>query len=160
MHSSHAENATIANIRRILLIIFTVGLVGTAIELLLLEHTEKVAQLTPLALIAIGAAALAWSFAARRPASMRVLQLTMMLFVLSGLVGIFLHYRGNVEFELEMYPSLKGLSLFKKSIQGATPALAPGTMIQLGLIGLAYTYRHPMLAGDNRENSNKREDTA
>ncbi len=27
------------------------------------------------------------------------------------------------------------------------PALAPGSMAQLGLIGLAYTYRHPDIAG-------------
>ncbi|MFB3131882.1 MAG: hypothetical protein ACE10K_05095, partial [Rhodothermales bacterium] len=49
------------------------------------------------------------------------------------------------EFELEMYPTLKGLELFWESIKGATPALAPGTMIQLGLLGWAYTYRHPAL---------------
>ena len=30
-------------------------------------------------------------------------------------------------------------------LTGATPALAPGAMVQLGLIGLAYTFRHPAL---------------
>jgi hypothetical protein len=55
------------------------------------------------------------------------------------------HYQGNMEFELETYPSISGLALFKEAMMGATPALAPGTMIELGLIGLAYTYRHPLL---------------
>jgi hypothetical protein len=50
-----------------------------------------------------------------------------------------------MEFELETYPSISGLALFKEAMMGATPALAPGTMIELGLIGLAYTYRHPLL---------------
>jgi hypothetical protein len=45
-----------------------------------------------------------------------------------------------VEFELEMYPGLSGLELFREAMKGATPALAPGTMTILGLLGLAYTY--------------------
>ena len=61
----------------------------------------------------------------------------------SGMIGLYLHYRGNVEFELEMYPSIRGFELFWKSITGATPALAPATMLLLGLIGLAYSYQHP-----------------
>ena len=31
-------------------------------------------------------------------------------FVVSGVVGLWLHYQGNAEFELEMYPSLQGLA--------------------------------------------------
>ena len=50
----------------------------------------------------------------------------MALFVLSGGIGVALHYRGNVEFELEMYPSLSGLELVRKTLTGATPVLAPG----------------------------------
>ena len=41
-----------------------------------------------------------------------------------------------------MYPSLRGFELFSQSVTGATPTLAPGVMLQLGLLGLAYTYRH------------------
>jgi hypothetical protein len=29
---------------------------------------------------------------------------------------------------------------------GATPLLAPGIMLQLGLVGLLFTFRHPALA--------------
>jgi hypothetical protein len=70
----------------------------------------------------------------------------MVLSLVSGVLGAWLHYRGNVEFELEMEPALRGLTLFWRAMRGATPALAPGTMIQLGLVGLAYTFRHPALA--------------
>ena len=62
-----------------------------------------------------------------------------------------LHYRGNAEFELEMMPALGGLDLFWKSMQGATPALAPGAMVQIGLVGLAYCFRHPLLSGSRRD---------
>jgi hypothetical protein len=65
--------------------------------------------------------------------------------VIAGCVGLVLHYKGNVEFELEMYPSMAGGELVWKALTGATPALAPGTMVQLGLVGLAFTYRHPAL---------------
>ena len=66
--------------------------------------------------------------------------------VVSGLIGLWQHYQGNVEFEREMYPDLGGLELVVKALHGAFPALAPGTMIQLGLLGMAYTFRHPGLA--------------
>ena len=73
----------------------------------------------------------------------------MALCVVTGAVGILLHYRGNVEFELERDGSIRGLRLFWEAIRGATPALAPGALSQLGLLGLAYTYRHPSLSTSN-----------
>jgi hypothetical protein len=66
-------------------------------------------------------------------------------------VGTYLHFQVNMEFQLEMDPALSGLALYRKAILAKTPpALAPGAMIQLGLIGLAYTFRHPAL--DARRN--------
>jgi hypothetical protein len=45
-----------------------------------------------------------------------------------------------------MDAALSGLALYQKAILAKSPpALAPGAMIQLGLIGLAYTFRHPAL---------------
>jgi hypothetical protein len=56
-----------------------------------------------------------------------------------------------------MNPALAGFELVRESLSGATPALAPGTMIQLGLIGLAYTYRHPRL-GDAAMTESRRQE--
>jgi hypothetical protein len=67
------------------------------------------------------------------------------------LVGLYLHYRGNVEFALERDPSLSGARLLWKALRGATPALAPGALSQLGLLGLLYTYGHPALGNNPRE---------
>ncbi len=80
-----------------------------------------------------------------RPASVRAFQGTMVLFIVSGFVGLFLHYRGNAEFELEMYPSLAGFGLFWEALRGATPTLAPAAMTFLGVVGLAFAYRYPDL---------------
>ena len=135
-------------IRRILLVALVLGLIGVGIELLLLEHFEDVAQWVPLALIAMALLVLVWHAIDRRSTPVRALQLLMLVFMAAGAIGLTLHYQGNVEFELEMYPSRSGFELFREAMMGATPALAPGTMIQLGLIGLAYSYKHPRL-GEN-----------
>lgn len=131
------------SVRRIVLAVFFASAAGAGIELLLLEHTETIWQVIPLVLLGIGVVAA--GAAAVRPArgTVRSFQAVMALFVVAGLAGLYLHYRGNVEFELEMYPSLAGLDLFWKAITGATPALAPAFMIQLGVIGWAWSFRHP-----------------
>lgn len=142
---SHKTATTVAVLRRLLLALFLIGGLGTGTELLLLGHTEGPWQWLPIALISVSLAVLVWYGFDRRRAALRVFGLTMILFVLSGAVGVWLHYKGNAEFEREMYPSLQGIGLFRESMTGATPALAPGTMLELGLIGFAYTYRHPTL---------------
>jgi hypothetical protein len=122
---------------RLLLAIFVLGLVGVLAELLLLEHYEDLWQFVPLGLIVLGiGATLVWSW---RPTlgARRLFKAVLGLFALSGAVGLFLHYRGNVEFEVEMDPSIRGLALFREAMMGATPALAPGTMALFAAIGLA-----------------------
>lgn len=122
---------------RLLLAIFVFGIIGVAAELLLLEHFEDALQLIPFGVMALGiGAALAW---ARRPsrASLRTFQGVVALFAASGAAGVLLHYRGNVEFELEMEPTARGLALFQEALMGATPALAPGTMLLLAAVGYA-----------------------
>ena len=130
-------------LRTLLLLTLILSVVGTLAELLLLEHFEDAWQWAPIALLAGALATLAWHALERGPTSLNVLRGLMVLCMASGLVGILLHYKGNVEFELEMYPDLSGWKLFKDVMMGATPALAPGAMLQIGLVGLAWTFRHP-----------------
>ncbi len=151
---NHHQTNILVLIRWFLMAILLMGLLGTGVELLLLEHIEGFWQWVPLFLIAMGLVVLCWGLLKPGRRNIRVLQGTMILFVLSGLVGFILHYQGNAEFELEMYPSLKGIELFWEAIQGATPTLAPGTMIQLGLLGLVYTHRHPQLGSSRGSPSN------
>jgi len=134
-----------ARIREYLLATLAVGMIGMASELLLIGHRETAQQQIPLVLLGLGVAAAVWHAAAPRAATVRALQVVMLLFVLSGVAGVVLHYRGNVEFELEMYPAMSGFELVQKTLTGATPVLAPGSMTLLGLIGLTHTYKHPCL---------------
>jgi hypothetical protein len=140
-------------LRGIFLVIFLFGVISTGAELLLLGHTESLWQLAPLLLIAISLAALIFHAITRRSLSrssgmsVRVFQVIMLFFVISSFVGIWQHYQAKAEFKLETNPDLGGMELFWEAITGASvpPVLAPGMMIQLGLLGLAYTYRHPAL---------------
>jgi hypothetical protein len=136
-----------------MLLLILIGILGLGAELLLLEHIEDFWQWVPLILMGLGLIILGWHAVDRGRASVRVFQGTMILFVVSGFVGFWMHYQANVEFELEMYPTLNGLPLFWEALQGALPTLAPGAMIQLGLLGLASTYRHPSLATPTRHPS-------
>jgi hypothetical protein len=137
------ESRTLARLRAILMGTLVLGIVGTGVELWLLDHTEGWQQLIPLVLLGAGLFVCASQVVRPTLGTVRLLQAVMLLFVISGAVGVLLHYQGNVEFELEMYPDMAGMELFKNTVTGATPVLAPGTMLLLGLVGLAYTYHHP-----------------
>jgi len=135
-----------ARVRAALLALFVFGAAGTATELLLLEHTEKLAQWVPLTAIATSLAVLAAHALARHQVTVRAFQGLMVLFLAAGAAGVVLHYRGNAEFERERDPGIAGSDLFRHAMMGATPALAPGTMVLLGAVGLLYAYRHPALS--------------
>lgn len=138
--------------RRLLMAILMLGLAGTSAELLLLNHIEDLRQWIPLALIAASFIVLAWHGVRRSATSTRAIRWLMVGFLASGMAGVYFHYQGSAEFKLESNPSLNGWALVWAAIRAKTPPLlAPGAMIQLGLLGLAYTYRHPALISRKRE---------
>ena len=124
--------------RRLLLLTLAIGLIGTSGELLLLGHVDGWEQWIPIVLLAASVVVLIVQVMTPTPTTNAILLGTMCLFLISGPIGVALHYQGNVEFELEMYPEMKGFELIRKTMTGATPVLAPGTMALLGLVGIAY----------------------
>ena len=122
----------VAGLRRFLLVILILGLLGTGAELILTEHTENFWQWTPLVLIGL-------LFIGLVTGSVTGTRVILILFLVSGVVGTVLHWRGKMEFQAESNPKLSGWELFRKAAESKSPpALAPGVMIQLGLLGLAY----------------------
>ena len=113
-------------------------LLGTATELYLLEHFEDTLQLIPLLCIGISLLLLGLFYVWRVPILRTSLTVVLILTGLSGVYGTFLHLRTNYEFELEMTPGAEGWDLFKESLSGALPALAPLSMVVLALIGYSY----------------------
>jgi hypothetical protein len=137
-------------VRRALLAILLLGFTGTWVELLLLKHTDGFWQLVPVVLTIAGTAIVAWCWASPRPALLRTLRVMSGLFLIAGIVGVVQHFIGNIGYERESNPGLAGAELYKLSAMGSTPLLAPGVMLQLGLIGLLFTYRHPALTRDSQ----------
>jgi len=138
-----------ASLRQLLLALVFIGIVGLEVELALLKHAESFTQWIPHVALTIGLLSTLIVFFRPGPATLRVFQTIMVAFVVVGALGLYLHYRGNVEFALERDPSLSGARLIWKALRGATPALAPGALSQLGLLGLLYGYRHPAFAADS-----------
>jgi hypothetical protein len=127
-------------LRRLLLLASAAGFAGTGAELLLLGHTEGWQQLVPIALLALALLTLVWQLVSPAGPAVAAFKAVMWLCVISGGAGVVLHYQGNAEFELEMYPEMRGFELFSETMTGATPVLAPGTMALLGLVGLTYAF--------------------
>jgi len=131
------------SLRQFILAIIIIGIIGLLMELLLIDHMETRIQWIPIVVLAAGLASCIWIAARPGVASLRTFQAIMAVFIVSGVAGLFFHYAGNVEFAIERDATLSGFRLVWKSLRGATPALAPGALAQLGLLGLAYTYTHP-----------------
>jgi hypothetical protein len=131
----------IEQLRRWILAVLMLGLLGTGTELVLLEHYDKPLQLVPVVLIAIAIAVIVWHALKQDPASRQVFVIVMAVFVLAGFVGFVAHFIGSAEFQLELDPSMSTWGLVGKVLRAkAPPLLAPGMMLQLGLLGLAYIY--------------------
>jgi hypothetical protein len=126
-------------LRILLLALFLFTLLGAVAELLLTSHTEGW-QLVPLILMLLSVVVLGWFAIVRNKAGLKLFQGIMVCCIISGAAGVLLHFNSNEEFALEVYHGLDGLDLLWKSVKGAAPILAPGIMVQLGVIGLVYAY--------------------
>jgi hypothetical protein len=144
-------------IRRLLLLLLIGGLIGTATDLILIAHYETGWQLAPLVMIALAIAVAAWIGITGGSAALAALRIVMVVLLGTGAIGIVLHGAGNREFQREIDPTLEGWPLMVKVLTAkAPPALAPASMIQLGLLGLLYGYRHPAARMASAEDSTAR----
>ncbi|MGH9387250.1 MAG: hypothetical protein ACRD2N_23520 [Vicinamibacterales bacterium] len=148
--------------RRFVLFILLLGMAGTTTELMLLEHDEDLNQWIPLVVLGAGFVSLGWLAVLPGSAAVSVVRIVAACFILSGIVGVVLHYQANLEFQREVDPSLTGWALWQKAIRAKSPpGLAPGVMVQLGLLSLVYTFRHPgALTGGQALSSNETEGQA
>lgn len=149
MTETTRDSETLATIRTLLLGALAIGVLGTIGELVLLRHIDKPTQWIPIVLLTVALPIVAWHARAPRLQSVRTLQVLMAAFIVAGVVGVALHYDGNVDFERELQPDEHGFTFLRKTVAGATPVLAPGSMVLLGLVGLAHAYRHPALTGSD-----------
>lgn len=113
-------------------------LIGTGVELYLINHYEDYLQLIPLMLIGLSLGIILTLFFERSHFVMLTAKILLLLIALSGFYGVFLHLKANFEFEKEMKATESSWNLMVESLSGALPALAPLSMVILALIGYAY----------------------
>jgi hypothetical protein len=131
----------LATISNVIVAVLMLGMAGLLAELALIAHYEDAAQWIPIALLAAGLVVVAADMVLRRSWTQLLIQLTMVLFVAAGLLGVYFHFNGSREFQLEMDPQMRGAMLVWHVLRAkAPPTLAPGAMVQLGLLGLGYAY--------------------
>jgi hypothetical protein len=134
-------------IRRFLLALLVFGMSGVLLELVLLAHYEDGAQLIPLFAIGGALAIVVWHALRPSAASVTLIQIAMVVLLLAGLTGVALHFDGAAEFQREIDPTQGWWAVARKVVRAhAPPLLAPGVLVQLGLVGLIYSYRHPAVA--------------
>ncbi len=104
--------------------------IGLFLELVLIGHYESFWQYLPLISLSLGLGSL---FLIKR--SLVLVKFFYLIIIISGVLGVFLHLKSNWEFELEMYPDISVKQLLMESLTGSIPALAPGTLIPIGLMG-------------------------
>jgi len=112
------------------LLIFLFLHVGLILELVLIGHYKSFWQFFPLISLGLGLVSLLPGFSSLLPVKFFYL-----VTIVSGIAGVFLHLKNNWEFELEMYAGIETGELIARSLSGALPALAPGTLIPVGLMG-------------------------
>jgi hypothetical protein len=136
------DAVTLWTIRRLLLALLLFGLVGTTSELWLMGHHEDAWQWMPLLVMSVSAIVTIWVLAGWSSSSLATHRILMAVLLVTGVIGAVMHYRANMEFQLEMDPSLSGLALMAEVLHAkAPPALAPGNMALLAMLGLLAGWR-------------------
>lgn len=104
--------------RRLAFYLLLFATLGTGIELIFLEHFEDPWQWAPIALLGVGLVLGAAVVLRPSRPTVRALQLLMISYVLSAGVGLYLHLKANVEFELELRPTMANTELIIETLKG------------------------------------------
>ncbi|MDC3195480.1 hypothetical protein OAT76_03645 [Flavobacteriaceae bacterium] len=126
------------SVKKMIVLALLFMMIGTLLELYLLDHYEDAFQLIPVLCIAISLINLIILFFKRSKIIIKLFKLVLVLTSFSGVYGVFLHLQSNFEFEQDMKPTATNWELFSESLSGALPTLAPMSMLVLAFIGYSY----------------------
>jgi hypothetical protein len=128
------ESPTLSRIRQLLLGLFAFGAAGIGAELMLIGHYTDATQSIPLYLLGAAALTTFWVAVAPSLTALRAFQFVMLLLIGGGIIGMTVHAEVAGEIVRGVRPP-----------GPPPPSLSPGVLVQLGLLGLVYTYAHPWL---------------
>jgi hypothetical protein len=132
---------------RVWLLLLAIGLLlGTLVELFLINHTESAVQLIPFVLCGIGLLSVALALLRPRRTVLLALRGCMILLVAGGLFGVYEHVANNIAFLLEIQPNATSAEVLNKALGGANPLLAPAMLTLAAVLALTASYYHPALS--------------
>ncbi len=144
-----SSDRTLQHLRTFLFALSAVICLATPVELLAAEHYKEPLQVIPFILSALGFVMVL--IALWRPHRRTLLWLRGIMagLVLGSLIGVVLHFSGNLGFAREIDPTASLGQTWLTAFQGADPLLAPGILALAGFLAVAATYRHPSLDNQN-----------
>ena len=120
-------------------------LLGTPLELLILDHVNELEQWIPFVCSGVGIIAILYARYAPSVNSVKVLRWTMVAIAAASFYGVYQHFMANYNFSTEIHPSYTFLENVWSGIMGSTPLMAPGIYVLAAVLALAATYKHPSL---------------
>ena len=125
-------------VKQVIVLALLFMMIGTLLELYLLDHYEDTWQLIPILCIGAALVNLFILFFRRSQVVITLFKLVLVLTSFSGIYGVVLHLQANYEFEQDMKPTANFWALFSESLSGALPTLAPMSLLVLAFIGYSY----------------------
>jgi hypothetical protein len=139
-----SESTLLSRLRQGVLALAFLATLMVPLELLLIEHYEEPFMLIPFVLSGLALLAMSMVLIWPNKNVLRFFQVVMVLLIIGSLLGVFFHLSGNLEVVEEVHSDLRGLPMIWEVLSSAAPALAPGLLAQVGLMGLLYSYKHPV----------------
>ena len=132
-------------LRRVLLVLATMLLLGTLVELWLVNHTEDAIQWVPFVLCGLGLLSILLYVLRKAPGTIWLLRIVMTLMILGSGLGIYLHISSNMALEREIHPNASSSQIWRKGFGGANPLLAPGILAISGILTLLASYKYDLV---------------
>lgn len=135
---SKKVNSETYRLKKVLVLALLFMMIGSLLELYLLEHYEDTWQLIPVICIGVALINFCVLLYRRSQAAIHLFKIVLVLTTFSGVYGVFLHLQSNFEFEQDMKPTASFWQLITDSLSGALPTLAPMSLVVLACIGYSY----------------------
>ena len=135
---SKKVNSETYRLRKVLVLALLFMMIGSLLELYLLDHYEDSWQLIPILSVGTTLVTLLILFFKKTTKVVNLFKAVLILTALSGVYGVYLHLQSNFEFEQDMKPTASFWQLITDSLSGALPTLAPMSLVVLACIGYSY----------------------
>ena len=135
---SKKVNSETYRLKKVLVLALLFMMIGSLLELYLLDHYEDSWQLIPILSVGTTLVTLLILFFKKTTKVVNLFKAVLILTALSGVYGVFLHLQSNFEFEQDMKPTATNFELITDSLSGALPTLAPMSLVVLACIGYSY----------------------